>query len=264
MGTILDQIIHEKRKFIKQLKEINLMKEPMTLKPNRSFIKDLQEAKEISIIAEFKRASPSKGIINANRKPLEQAKKYRQSGVDAVSVLTDEPFFQGSYQDLAVISQAIDVPVLCKDFIIDSIQIDLAKSNGADLILLIAAALTDDKLYSLYEYAKSKGLEVLMEVHNEVEAERVLKTDNLLIGINNRNLKTFAVDLSITETIAPYIRRAGRLVISESGMKDEVDVERVMKAGANGVLVGETFMKHPNVAEVISSMKLPLLEMRKR
>ncbi|MFE5278718.1 indole-3-glycerol phosphate synthase TrpC, partial [Bacillus cereus] len=143
-------------------------------------------------------------------------------------------------------------------FIIDPIQIDVAKNSGADIILLIAAALDDKQLHNLYQYAKEKGLDVLMEVHNEAEAERVLKTDNRLIGINNRNLKTFEVNLGVTEYLAPFIREEERFLISESGIGTIEDVERVAAAGANGILVGETFMKHQNPSEIIKVMKIPL------
>jgi indole-3-glycerol phosphate synthase len=263
METILDKIIAVKKEEVKVLRN-TLQTFTDVTNQRRSFIKKLEKANDISIIAEFKRASPSKGDINSVVDPKVQAELYTKAGADAVSVLTDSTFFKGSLQDLTVVSSTTENPVLCKDFIIDSIQIDAAKQAGADIILLIAAALNDEQLHKLYQYAREKDLEVLMEVHDEIEAERVLKTDNRLIGVNNRNLKTFEVNLEVTEKIAPLIKREGRFLISESGMKTMEDVERVAKVGANGILVGETFMKHSSPEEAIRQMKLPLVEVTYR
>lgn len=259
MGTILDKIIAEKVNEVERLKGLELIKCDQR-DEKRSFISILEKAKEVSIIAEFKRASPSKGDINPGIDPRVQAKTYVESGADAVSVLTDTPFFKGSLEDLKAVRTSIGAPILCKDFIIDPIQIDFAKNAGADIILLIAAALNDEQLHGFYQYALEKDLEVLMEVHNEEEAERVLKTGNNLIGVNNRNLKTFEVDLAVTEALAPMIKREGHFLISESGMKTVDDVARVVKAGANGILVGETFMRHDDPAAALRQMKLPLIE----
>lgn len=258
MGTILEKIIAEKRRFLEGFR----VTENIVYGEERkkaSFIDILEKAKEVSIIAEFKRASPSKGDINMGVDPAVQTKTYIEAGADAVSVLTDTPFFKGSYADLERVRTTINSPILCKDFIIDRVQIDAAKRAGADLILLIAAALDDEKLRSLYEYALEKDLEVLLEVHNEEEAERALKTGNRLIGVNNRNLKTFEVDLSVTEALAPMVKKEGCFLISESGMKTPADVERVVAAGASGILVGETFMRHESVSAAIKEMKLPLV-----
>ncbi|MFB6466912.1 indole-3-glycerol phosphate synthase TrpC [Cytobacillus sp. Hz8] len=258
MGTILDQIIEKKRGEVVRLKELDQPKsiEPTTKK--RSLIDKLSKATEVSIIAEFKRSSPSKGDINPNLDPKEQVKFYIESGADAVSILTDQPFFKGSFADLMAARSVINQPILCKDFMIDPIQIDYASSSGADIILLIAAALDEEKLQGLYQYAKAKNLEVLMEVHNEAELEKVLKTGNRLIGVNNRDLKTFHIDLATTERLAKAIKDSGAYLISESGMKSKEDVERVVEAGANGILVGETFMTHPNVSQVLKEMKVSL------
>ena len=137
--------------------------------------------------------------------PVFQAKQYEKSGAAAISVLTDSAFFQGSMEDLEKVREAVSLPILCKDFIIDPIQIDRAKAAGANMILLIAAALKDTQLTSLFTYAKKEHLEVLVEVHNEEEMKRAMKLNPSLIGINNRNLKTFAVDLQTTETLASYV-----------------------------------------------------------
>src|SRR5690625_1363292 len=159
----------------------------------------------MSIIAEIKRASPSKGDINAAIDPVKQAKLYADNGASAISVLTDTPFFKGSMDDLRAVREVVNIPILCKDFMIDRIQIDVAKSAGANIILLIAAALDDNHLDKLYDYAKEHDLEVLCEVHNEEEMERVLKLGAKLVGINNRNLNTFKVDLKTTERLANMV-----------------------------------------------------------
>ncbi|WP_391557244.1 indole-3-glycerol phosphate synthase TrpC [Robertmurraya sp.] len=256
METILDRIIAEKQKEVLILKEQPVLKE--VDRKHVSFIQKLQQAEEVKIIAEFKRASPSKGPINLECDPSEQTLQYVQAGADAVSVLTDRTFFKGDFRDLEEVRKTITAPILCKDFIIDPIQIDYAKHAGANLILLIAAALDLETLHSLYHYATSKGLEVLMEVHNEAELEKVLTTENVLIGVNNRNLKTFEVDLATTERLASKIIQSNRYLISESGIATTEDVRRVVEAGASGILVGETFMRHEKPEEALRSMKLPL------
>lgn len=259
MTTILDKIIEEKKKVLEIFKTAD---QPILENRHvkRSFISVLKKASQVSIIAEYKRASPSKGDINTEIDPRVQAKTYVDAGADAVSVLTDTPFFKGSFLDLEAVRATVNSPILCKDFIIDKIQIDAAKRAGADLILLIAAALDDSTLHDFYQYARDLDLEVLMEVHDEKEAERALDTGNPLIGVNNRNLKTFEVDLGVTERIAPLIKQEGRYLISESGIKSVEDVERVKNVGANGILVGEALMRHGSVADAIKAMKLPLKE----
>lgn len=257
MGTILDKIIETKKEEITRLKA----EKPAICEPyvKRSFLSILENAEEVAIIAEFKRASPSKGDINAGLDPVEQAKLYERYGADAISVLTDTPYFKGSFNDLEAVRKAVDVPILCKDFIIDPIQIDRAYASGANIILLIAAALSETRLKDLYTYASAKELEVLVEVHNEEELEKALKTGTKLIGVNNRNLKTFEVDLAVTERLAPKVKQSGAFLISESGLKTRADVERVVRSGANGILVGETFMTGDSLGNTFKQMKMPLL-----
>jgi indole-3-glycerol phosphate synthase len=224
----------------------------------RSFVSILEKTDKLAIISEFKRSSPSKGEINASLDPVEQTSSYVKYGASAVSVLTDHRFFNGSISDLKAARKAIDVPILCKDFIIDPIQIDVAKNAGADIILLIVAAMDEKKLVELYQYATNHQLEVLMEVHSEDELKIALKTGAKLIGVNNRNLKTFEVDLSVTEKLAPIVKQSGAFLISESGIKTLDDVKRVMKAGANGILVGEMLMRAEDLPSTLQQMKLPL------
>lgn len=257
METILDRIIQQKQKEVIKLREATLAKSKNIRK--RSFIEKLQNSEEIAVIAEFKRASPSKGIINNGIAPQEQAIIYENSGAKAISVLTDETFFKGSYSDLRAVRDVVDIPVLCKDFIIDTCQIDHADINGADLILLIVAALDEKLLKYLFQYAKNLDLEVLVEVHNLKELETALKTGAKLIGVNNRDLRTFSVSLEITETLASTIKASGAYLISESGIHHPEDVERVRKAGANGILVGEALMKSKDIKQALSDFRLPLV-----
>ncbi|WP_419886886.1 indole-3-glycerol phosphate synthase TrpC [Neobacillus niacini] len=262
METILDRIINEKHKEVLKLREGDSIK--IEAKPRRSFIQKLQNAEEIAIISEFKRASPSKGMINNGVEPADQAARYEKAGASAISVLTDSTFFKGSFADLRAVREAVELPILCKDFIIDSSQIDQAAGYGADIILLIVAALDEDTLTQLYQYAISMDLEVLVEVHNQAELEIALKLGAQLIGVNNRDLKTFNVSLEVTESLAKLIKDAGAFLISESGIHYKEDVERVRSAGANGILVGEALMKSTDLAKSFQDFKLPLVDRVKK
>lgn len=242
---------------VQQLKEVTPNRSKSTTK-KRSLIDKLPQSKEIAIIAEFKRASPSKGIINSSLDPIKQAKEYEANGVSAISVLTDSRFFKGSFSDLRTIREVVDVPILCKDFIVDEVQINHAKEAGADIILLIVAALEAARLKELFDYTIQQDLEVLVEIHDEAELDMAIAIGAPLIGINNRNLKTFEVDLAVTEKLAVKVRQSGAFLISESGIQTQDDVQRVLTAGANGILVGETLMKSGDVAQCIRSFKLPL------
>lgn len=241
MDSILKRILDEKKKEVehyrtKGIPELEVFRQP------KSLIKELKNSKEMAVIAEFKRASPSKGLINGISLPGEQAKLYQEAGATAISVLTDSTFFKGSFRDLEEVKRSVALPVLCKDFIIDEIQIDLAFQAGADLVLLIAAALEAERLMELYLYARSLGLEVLVEVHQENELNDALKTGAQLIGVNNRNLRTFYVSMEKTVILGPKIREAGALFISESGFHGREDALLAAKAGADALLIGETLM----------------------
>ncbi|MGZ4160731.1 MAG: indole-3-glycerol phosphate synthase TrpC [Neobacillus sp.] len=258
METILDRIIQQKKKEVVSFRENNKTIQPTAIR-KRSFLRHLEKTDEISIIAEFKRASPSKGIINNGIEPTVQAKFYENYGASAISVLTDQTFFKGSFSDLRAVREVVNLPILCKDFIIDPIQIELASLNGADMILLIAAALDESKIVELYQFARNLGLEVLVEVHNQEELEKALQTGARLIGVNNRDLKTFQVSLDVTEKLAPLVKNSGAFLISESGIHVQEDVDRVRKAGANGILVGEALMKSPDVKQSFLDFRLPLV-----
>ncbi len=254
MATILERIIERKRQEVLHLREKKNQFQN-TGYGKRSFIKKLKNSDELSIIAEFKRASPSKGVINNVLNPAVQAEIYEASGASAISVLTDQTFFKGSFSDLIAVREAVQLPVLCKDFIIDRLQIDQAASYGADIILLIVAALEKERLLELYQYAQNLGIEVLMEVHNQKELETALKTGAMLIGINNRDLNTFRASLDITEQLAPIVKSSGAFLISESGMHHQEDVLRVKNARADGILVGEAFMKSSDVKQTFLNFR---------
>lgn len=257
MANILTAILAAKHKEIIQLKKVKVPNLEVAF-TKRSLLLSLKESQKVSIIAEIKRASPSRGDIDRDVDPVKQAIAYEKNGAAAISVLTDKEFFKGSFEDLKKVSEAVNIPVLCKDFIVDEIQIDYAKRAGAHIILLIAAAMTVQRLAELYQYAKSEDLEVLVEVHNEEELQAVLPIDPELIGINNRNLKTFEVNLEVTERLGSQLAQMNKLFISESGVKTRGDVRRVKDAGAKGILVGETLMQAENLNQSFKEFDVPL------
>lgn len=240
--SILTDIIQTKQNEVRMLKKTFDSKKKRT-EPLVSFLQQF-DTSPFQVIAEFKRASPSKGIINDQLDPVTQAKMYEESGAGMVSVLTDQTFFKGSISDLMRVKEAVNIPVLNKDFIIDPIQLDLAYQSGADVVLLIVSALEMNQLQSLYDYAVSLGLEVLVEVHDEFELKVAIELGCPLIGINNRNLKTFTTSIDTTLDLIKTIDLEKVTIISESGMKQTQDVLAVKQAGASGVLVGETLMTH--------------------
>ena len=205
---------------------------------------------KLGVIAEIKKASPSAGIIDPNFDPLRQAKRYFEGGASCLSILTDEPYFQGSLSYLTKISEFAEAPLLRKDFMVHPLQIHEAVVAGADAILLIVAALDDDTLRRLYQEAKDFQLDVLVEVHDLPEMERALNLDADLIGINNRNLKTFTTDLTTTARLAEEVPDEV-LLVSESGLKTLDDAQQVLDAGANAVLIGESLMRADNPSEAI-------------
>ncbi len=211
---------------------------------------------QLGVIAEVKKASPSVGIIDPSFDPVKQAQIYLQGGASCMSILTDEEYFQGSLAYLTKISEFSQAPLLRKDFTIHEVQIHEAIVAGADAILLIVAALDDEQLHRLYHTAKDLGLDVLVEVHDLPEMERALELGADLIGINNRNLKTFAIDLATTEALADEVPE-DVLLVSESGIKTLTDAQRVLDAGANAVLIGESLMRaHDPAAEIAAYLEL--------
>lgn len=209
--------------------------------PKRSF-KDALSKKGLSVIAEVKKASPSKGLIQPDFKYTEIAREYERAGAAAISVLTEETYFQGSAEYLADIRQTVDISLLRKDFIIDPYQIYHAKALGANAVLLIAAVLENGRFSEYYALAKSLGMDVLAEAHNEEEVSRLLDMGADIIGINNRDLKSFKVDIENTKCLLPLIP-SGVVTVCESGIKTNEDMKRIADWGACGVLIGETLMR---------------------
>jgi len=211
------------------------------------------------LIAEVKKASPSAGVICNDFDPVKIAKEYEAAGASCLSVLTDEKFFQGSLDYLRQIRTAVKLPLLRKDFIIDERQILEAIEWGADAILLIIAILTDEQLQRFHSLAVEAGLTALVEVHDEVELERAMKIDAGLIGVNNRDLKTFKVDLATTERLAgklfsSQVTGHSSLLVAESGIHTRADVERLIKCGANAILVGESLMKGGDIRSKVHEL----------
>lgn len=208
----------------------------------------------ISVIAEVKKASPSKGLIKPDFMPLETALEYERCGANAISCLTEEHYFQGSNDYLKSITERVNIPVLRKDFVIDEFQVYHARLLGASAVLLICAILDDEQLERYTFAAHSVGLEVLMEVHDENELERALKTDADLLGINNRNLKDFTVDLDTTRRLACLVPD-DRVLVSESGIRDNADMKQARKNGADAVLIGETLMRADSIGGKLRELR---------
>lgn len=218
--------------------------------PVRPFRKALlakaEATHDLGLIAEVKQASPSAGSIRPNLDPVAVAQAYEAAGADALSVLTDVRYFQGSPENLRRARAATKLPILRKDFILDSYQLMEARLWGADAVLLIVAGLTDDQLSFLYEEAKNLGLDVLVEVHTDEECEHAMKLSPNMIGVNNRNLATFETDLAFSDRILPQLDES-ILGISESALRTRADLNRVKAAGARAVLIGTTFCAEPDI-----------------
>ncbi|MCG7435756.1 indole-3-glycerol phosphate synthase TrpC [Lysinibacillus fusiformis] len=255
--NILQKILQQKRIEVGALLEQPDPLANFSEQQRPSLFQSLRQANTLQVIAEMKRASPSKGLIAGGADPVAQAKVYAQAGAAAISVLTDKEFFKGSFEDLAAVARTVDTPLLCKDFMVDRVQIRFAKAAGASIILLIVAALTDEALRDLYSYATSLGLEVLVEVHDSEELERALAVDAKLIGVNNRDLRTFEVNLQRTKEIAeafPFDEE--HLLISESGIWSQDDAKQVAAMGASGVLVGEALMRSGDVGLALRRLQV--------
>lgn len=258
---ILDKIVNEKRvQLKKEMAEISIegWKERISrpgLHKTIDFYSALKKEDEISIIAEVKKASPSKGIIKEDFNPLEIAKKYSEGNVQAISVLTEKNFFLGDDEYLVKIRQSVALPILRKDFIIDLRQVYQSRYLGADAILLIVSILNDEELKKFQIVAEILGMQCQVEVHDREELERALESGAKIIGINNRNLKTFEVDITTTEKLMNHIPH-DRVVVSESGIKSRDDMRYLKDLGVNAVLIGETFMRANSIDEKIKELKL--------
>lgn len=251
MKTILDEIVAKKREEIKEKQKSTSIED---FKNSENFIIPVTSAKasildesKSGIIAEFKRKSPSKGFINQHADVKDIVTGYEKNGASVVSVLTDEDFFGGSFGDLKQAKEVLKIPVLRKDFIVDEYQVYETKAIGADLMLLIAECLTKDEVLNLAKTAKEIGLEVLLELHSEDQLEKVNDFIDL-IGINNRNLKTFEVDIEKSKQILKQLPQ-DLVKVAESGISDPKTVKELREAGFQAFLIGENFMKNENPTE---------------
>ncbi len=259
MANILDKIVEEKRREVARLPARliaagDLRDAMLEHGERRDFMAALGNPRrgDIALIAEVKKASPSAGLICKDFDPVRIAKEYEAAGASCLSVLTDEKFFQGSLDYLRQIRMAVKLPLLRKDFIIDERQILESIEWGADAILLIVAILDDRQLKKFHSLAVEAGMAVLVEVHDESELERALHAGVKLIGVNNRDLRSFKVDLTTTERLAVKFfslpaARSSSLLVAESGIHTRADVERLKQCGANAILVGESLMRGENI-----------------
>ena len=241
----LEEILAVKRAEVERLRPIaaRLVDQAFAITDFRGFRAALKRKDDqLAIIAEIKRASPSAGTIVSDVDPGEKAKDYETQGAEAISVLTDQTFFKGTVADLATVHDAVSIPVLRKDFIIDPLQIAQAAAGGADAILLIVAALPQPELLKLTTAAAELNLDTLVEVHTEEELQRAIDVGATIIGINNRDLTTFEVDLSVTEELSELVPN-DVVLVSESGFKTVDDVRRAHHCGVNAILVGEALMR---------------------
>ena len=257
--NILDKIVAQKRIEVASLPNEGISAELLSRAgPRRDFVAALRSPRRTppGLIAEVKKASPSAGVICEDFDPVRIAKTYEAAGASCLSVLTDEKFFQGSLDYLKQIRSTVGIPLLRKDFIIDSRQIPQSVEAGADAILLIASILDDNEMGGLSLLARIAGLAVLVEVHDEPEMDRAIKLGAKLIGVNNRDLKTFKVDLATTERLANRLRDSGHdaLLVAESGIHTRTDVERLRSCGAGAILVGESLMRHGDIMAKIAEL----------
>ena len=255
---ILDQIIKEKKKEIEQAKA----KVPLTdliknsadfISQVRSFKEAISESGKINLIAEIKKASPSKGLLREDFEPVEIAKIYKAAGVSALSVLTDRNFFQGDIAYLNLVKDIVNLPILRKDFIIDKYQIYESVCAGADSVLLIAQLLTKEQLKDFIQLCTQLNLDALCEVHSQEDLDKALSVHCEIIGINNRNLDTFEEDLQVTARLIKQIPK-GKIVISESAIKTAEDVKYLQGLGVNSVLIGEAFMRSEDIGAKVQEL----------
>jgi indole-3-glycerol phosphate synthase len=258
--NILDEIVEQKKREVTKLPAriiaVGDLRDAMLEHgERRDFIGALKKPirGDIGLIAEVKKASPSAGIICKDFDPVRIAKEYEAAGASCLSVLTDEKFFHGSLDYLRQIRATVKLPLLRKDFIIDERQILEAIEWGADAILLIVSILSDEQLQKFHSLATDAGLAVLVEVHDAAEMERALKINPLLLGVNNRDLKTFKVDLATTENLASQMGK-DKILVAESGIHTRADVERLKKCGAKAILVGESLLRDGNIQTKIREL----------
>lgn len=261
---ILDEIVQYKMQEVAQMRQklslAFLQKELTTAPPVRDFLAALQQSPyQPSLIAEVKKASPSRGVIRQDFDPVEIARAYERGGAACLSVLTDEKYFQGSFKYLRAIRAQVGLPLLCKEFIIDPYQIYLARVSGADAVLLIAEILSNKELQAFLRVINHLGMTALVEVHTLSELDRISTLEDLrLVGINNRDLTNFTVDVGITEQILTQrqkiLQNSEITVVSESGLYTNKDLSTVAEAGARAVLVGKSLVKQNNVEQAVRTL----------
>ena len=243
---ILDAIIENKKIEVEKSKGRRSIESLISgignMRPPRDFYKAIDPRGRLRIIAEIKKASPSKGVLREDFDPVKIALGYAKSGASALSVLTDEKFFMGSLEYLSAVREAVDVPLLRKDFIIDPYQVYESRLYGADALLLIVSALGQDALMELLDLTHSLGMNAVVEVHDEEELGRALQAGGRIIGINNRDLRTFEVDLNVSARLARMMP-GGVIAVAESGISSGADIKRLRAEGVHVFLIGETFMK---------------------
>ncbi len=256
MCTILDRIIAAKRQVIREIRTslADLERRAAAAPPPRDFRAALERGPDVQVIAEVKKASPSAGVMRDDFDPAAVARLYEQHGAACVSVLTDGPFFQGSLADLEAVHAAVSLPILRKDFILDRIQLLEARAAGADAVLLIAEVLDDATLSRLMREARELGLQTLVELYDHENLPRVLDAGARLVGVNNRDLRTFVTRLEHTLELAEKMP-ADVCLVSESGIRTRADVERLRAAGVRAVLVGETLMRAADPAAKLRELR---------
>jgi len=255
---VLDEIIAKKKEEVEQRKKIlplaHLKKRIAQQKPPLDFALALK-GKPMRLIAEVKQASPSRGILCPNFNPTELATTYAQGGASAISVLTEVNYFKGNIDHLAAIREVVKLPLLRKDFIFDSYQVYESRAYGADALLLIMAILSQEQLKELLSIGHRLGLKCLVEVHNETEVERALLSGAEIIGINNRDLNTFTIDINTTNQLRPLIPQQ-KIVVAESGIRSRNDVKTLMDWGVNAVLIGEALVTANNILTKMKELML--------
>ncbi|MFH1412135.1 MAG: indole-3-glycerol phosphate synthase TrpC [Candidatus Omnitrophota bacterium] len=254
---ILSKIIEEKRREVDRLRSkisFNKVKEEAErMYVNSQFKKNISRKGHINLIAEIKKSSPSQGVIRVDFDPLKIALTYHGAGASAISVLTDERFFDGKLEYMNMLKKRVTLPLLRKDFIIDEYQVYESALNGADAILLIANILTHEELGRYQNIAKGIGMDVLVEVHNEEEIEKALSCHAAIIGINNRDLTNFNVDIAVTQRLIRLIPE-NKIIVSESGIRTYEQIMFLKSLGVNAVLIGETFMRADNIGAKVREL----------
>ena len=263
-NNILEEIVWYKEVEVERMRDRlplqKLRQQVQDVAPPKDFLAALRNGKtDPALIAEVKKASPSKGVIRTDFNPVAIAKAYENAGASCLSVLTDKKFFQGSFDNLNLVRQEVNLPLLCKEFIIYPYQIYFARAKGADAVLLIAAVLEDKDLNYFVKITKALGMTPLVEVHTLEELDRILSVDGVeLIGINNRNLEDFSVSLQTTCDILAarkdVLAERKILIVSESGLHTSEDINTVKEAGAKAVLIGESLVKQDNIEQAVSNL----------